>query len=221
MYSDGLNGDYDCVIKDSLGSTIRTLENINPDSTGNETITNLILNGNFEDVSNNLPINWTLFEWNIGANVATEQDHANGAWSMKFTSVGLGGGHVTSSFFEVDVNMYLTVSFGIKSSTALVRNIVQVLWYDDDKVLLSSTTLYDNSTTNPTDWTEYVSTVRPPGTPVLIAKSKFAQIRLIGADSSVGTTGQTWYDGIQVRLTPRRIASTGLTVALHNGIFLR
>lgn len=204
-----LNGDYDCVIKDSTGATIRTLENINPDSSGDEIISNLILNGNFENVSNNLPTNWTLFEWNSGANVVDSTDQYNGKYSMKFVSIGSGGGYQTSSSFEIGPDVYLTVSFALKS-TADVLNKVQVLWYDKDLVSLSSTDVYSEATSNPTDWREKSYTIKP------LSTAKFGKIRIIGADSSDATAGTVRYDDIKVTIRPRHLQSRGLINAIHN-----
>jgi len=90
----------------------------------------------------------------------------------------------------------------MKSSVADVRNLVEVVWYDDADAEISTTSAYDDSTTNPTSWTvkSYVAT--PVSTAVR------AKLRLTGCHSSDATTGSTWFDGI--------LAYEGVNIATDN-----
>lgn len=205
-----LNGDYDLIIKDSAGNTVRTISNINPDQTTTTTDINLISNGSFETNTSNVPTDWTLFEWNIGANVVDNSagNFADGAYSMKFVSTGSGGGTLTTnSFFTVNEGATYIVDFSLKSSDAGVRNIIQFLWYDEDQVALGtpSTSVYDEATANPTSWARYSkSTLSPSG-------ARFGKLKIIGCDSSDATSGTTWIDGVIV--TSPTILTEGASVA--------
>lgn len=197
-----LNGDYDLIVKDSTGATVRTRSNINPDQTTTTSDINLISNGSFETVANNLPSSWTLFEWNSGANVVDNSagNFADGEYSMKFVSTGSGGGTLTTnSFFTVNESTNVRVEFLIKSSDANVRNIVQVLWYDEDQAALGtpSTSVFDAASAtagNSTSWVKKSVRAVPP------SGARFAKLKLIGCDSSDATSGTTWYDGVITHL---------------------
>lgn len=192
-----LNGDYDLIEKDSAGAIITTRSNINPDQSTSITEPNLISNGSFETSSSNIPVGWTLFEWNAGANVVDDSagNFADGAYSMKFVSTGSGGGTITTnSFFAVSEYKTYTVKFLLKS-TADVRNVVQFLWYDEDQIALGapSTSIYDEATVNPTNWTLIEVSAAPP------AGARFAKLKIIGCDSSDSTSGTARFDGVTVR----------------------
>lgn len=189
------NGNYDLKIKDSAGTLIRTIYDTNPDVTSSSTDPNLIINGSFENSSSGIPSDWTLTEYNSGANVVDSSVQAHGKYSMKFVSTGSGGGYVTSTaFFPVSNGRTLTLKFVYKSSVADVRNVVEVLWYDKDQVAhgTPSTTIMDDSTTNPTSFTQKTYKVSP------ISGAYFAKLRLTGCHSSDSTTGNTWYDGVSL-----------------------
>lgn len=192
-----LNGNYDIKIKDSALSLLRSVQDINPDTTSTANESNLIPNGSFEESSNNLPTDWTLFEWNASANVVDSTDQSHGKYSMKFVSTGTGGGYITTNaFFSVSPTQAVDVVFMLKS-TADVRNTVQLLWYDKDQVALGgtpSTTVYDNSTTNPTSWQKMYGGALPP------AGAYWAKLKIIGCDSSDGTAGTARFDGVNLSI---------------------
>lgn len=194
-----LNGDYDLIEKDSAGNTIVTRSNINPDQSTAITDINLISNGSFETNASSIPSSWTLFEWNAGANVVDNSagNFKHGAYAMKFVSTGSGGGTLTTnSFFAVSDARVYTVEFLMKCSDTGLRNIVQFLWYDEDQVALGtpSTSVYDDAGTsgNTTSWSRYLRSAIPP------TGARYAKLKLIGADSSDGTSGSVWFDGVFV-----------------------
>ena len=190
-----LDGNYDLKIKDSAGSLITTLYNINPDTTSSSTDPNLLINGSFENSSAGVPADWTLVEWNSGANVVDSSVQYHGKYSMKFVSTGSGGGHITTTaFFPVSLGRTLTLKFAYKSSVADVRNVVEVLWYDKDQVAFStpSSTIMDDSTTNPTSFTQKTYKVSP------LSGTYFAKLKITGCHSSDATSGSTWYDGVSL-----------------------
>jgi len=190
-----LDGNYDLKIKDSTGSLITTLYNINPDTTSTSTDPNIILNGSFENSTGGAPDSWTLTDYNSGANSVVSSASYHGKYSMKFVSAGSGGGYITTTaFFPVSLGRQLKLKFAYKSSVANVRNLVEVLWYDADQVAYStpSTTIMDDSTTNPTSFTQKTYQVVP------ISGAYFAKLRFTGCHSSNATSGSTWFDGISL-----------------------
>lgn len=190
-----LDGNYDLKIKDSTGSVLVTLYNINPDTTSTSTDPNIILNGSFENSTNGVPDSWTLTDYNSGANAVDSSVQYHGKYSMKFVSTGSGGGYITTTaFFPVSLDRQLKLKFAYKSSVADVRNVVEVLWYDKDQVAFStpSTTLMDDSTTNPTSFTQKTYQVVP------LSGTYFAKLRFTGCHSSDATSGNTWFDGISL-----------------------
>jgi hypothetical protein len=175
---------------------------------------NLIEDGSFEldDDSDGVPDKWsiTLFTGGVQALDTTDQNH--GARSLKFTSVGTGGGTAESAYFECSPDVPIDIAFDIKSSVADVLNIVQFDWYTSTKVLISSTTVYSDSATNPTSWTRksYIN-----NTPVSTAR--YCKIKLTGCDSSDTTTGSTWFDNILVQLAQNvDTGTTSTTFAINS-----
>jgi hypothetical protein len=161
-------------------------------STGNA---NLILNASFEDDGDGdgIPDNWTRTLFSGGTFSLDTTDTFNGAVSAKFVSIGTGGGFLTStSTFSVSPSIIYTVGFAIKCSIADARNVVEILWYkkDGSASATASTTVYDNSTTNPVAWTEKWAEVTAP------SDAAFAAIRLTGNHSSDATAGTTRFDNV-------------------------
>ena len=113
--------------------------------------------------------------------------------SLKFTSTGAGGGDALSPYFEVTPADLLEVVFALYSTVVDVRNVVDIIFYDKDKVSISTTNLYDDSTANPTSWAQKLPTVTPPAT------ARYAKVQVYGCHSSDPTAGSTWFDSIIVR----------------------
>ena len=158
---------------------------------------NLVNDGGFEDDANgdNHPDQWTVTEYadaGNGAGVVTVDatDQIEGAQSLKFTSQGDGGGYALSALFQVREGAILFADWMMKSSTAGVRNVVEVVWYNKSQVQISTSSLYDDSATNPTSWTEKTGNATAPST------ARFAAIRIYGCHSSDSTPGSTWYDDV-------------------------
>ncbi len=189
-------GNAKIVVYTASGSVYQTDDNVNRSenstATGNY---NLVLNGSFEDdaVGDGVPDSWDLTLYTDGAFVVDTATQFHGQKSAKFTSVGTGGGYLTSSStFAVRASKAYDVLFGIKSSVADVRNVVQVLWYKADGTAsaTASSTAYDESAANPTSWTAKVARVTVP------SDAYFAKIRLIGCHNSDATSGVAWFDDV-------------------------
>ena len=153
---------------------------------------NRATNGDFESATADptQPDDWTITTYTDGTVALDSTDQYSGANSLKFTSVGTGGGYAESVFFEVQEGKNLALNWAMKSSVADVRNVVEAIWYTSAQAQISTSTIYDDSATNPTSWTQKISKATPPST------ARFCKLRLTGCHSSDSTVGNTWYDGI-------------------------
>lgn len=197
-----LLGDYDMTVYTRTGTQISSASatGINPQDAAaaeDETRTiNLLSNGSFEVDSDadGTPDNWTLTPYSGSTNAVDTSDKGHGAQSMKFTSVGSGGGILVSDdFIPISPQKAVQVSFLLKS-TADVRNLVEAIWYTAGGTEISDTDIYDNSTTNPTSWALRGSTVIPPST------AYYMKIRIYGCHSSDVTAGTARFDNVEVSL---------------------
>jgi hypothetical protein len=202
-------GLYDVEVYDANANLLYTVEDVT-EQEAVVTVTGLVVdNPNFENVTGVDADNWTtVTTWGTIAVDATDQD--NGQYSLKFTSTGAGGGEVTSTFFPVTSLETLSFYWSMKSSVADVKNIVNVLWYDDAQSQLAGgdaeDELYNDAATNPTSWTVKSASVTPP------ADARWAVIELVGCDSSDATSGSTWFDRIRIERATA-VASCCVTVA--------
>lgn len=155
---------------------------------------NLCLNGSFEQDTNgdSLPDNWSCVAYTTGTVALDSTTQAHGAKSIKFTSVGSGGGYATSDKFELGGSQTVPVSFYIISSAANVHNQVDVIWYTAAQAVISTTTLYNDSTTNPLTWTRESYNSTSPAT------ARYAAIRIYGCKSDNANAGSAWFDGVSV-----------------------
>jgi len=193
--------DSDDVQQYSFDNIVSTIE---PTVSG---VYNLVQTGGFETDSNSdgEPDNWTLAADTSGtiAIDATVGNHANGSNSLKFTSGGFGGGSATTTpYSEVTAGDDVQVIFRLKSSIATVKNIVTVLWYQNDAGLASSTAstaVYTDTATNPTSWTYKSFSASVP------ADAFYAKIKLEGVESSgttITTGANTHYDDVRLYQGP-------------------
>lgn len=189
-----LKGKYKVRLETSDGVLIKELDNVNDMNLLTDADRyNKVVNGDFEQatVSSTLPDEWTITLYTSGTAALDSTDRHSGLKSLKFTSTGTGGGYaVTNNYISVSPDIPLNVNVSLKSSDAGVRNLVEVLWYTSAQVLDSTTTLYDDSTTNPTSWTAKSFAANPPST------AYYAKLRITGCHSSDATTGSTWFDTV-------------------------
>jgi hypothetical protein len=192
------DGNADSVFLTAAGVVVYSDDDVNlSDSTAETGTYNLVLNNSYEDDTDGdgIPDNWTRTLYTDGTFSVVTDTQNNGSSSIKFTSTGTGGGYIApTNTFAVSPSVIYTVGFALKSSDAGVRNVVEMLWYKADGTAsaTSSTTVYDDSTTNPTSWTEKWYEATSP------SDAYFAKIRLTGCHSSDATAGSTWYDAVYV-----------------------
>ena len=190
-----VSGNAKFLVQDASGGSEYEVDNYNRDASSSSDAYNLATNGSFENETelSGLPDNWTITLYTGGTQTLDTTVSTHGAQSLKFTSTGSGGGYATqTTFAQVSNNRTYLVRFALKSSVADVRNLVQVKWYDLDQVFISNSSVYDNSTTNPTSFTVQQVTVTAPAT------AAFAKLELYGCHSSDVTSGSTWYDAVEM-----------------------
>lgn len=188
-----LNGDYKARLEDSDGVLVDESDNINPPLETETSGGNLIANGSFETQGNASTdaSGWTLTPQSDGTVERVTTDNYDGEACLKFVSDGSGGGQAdTNSFFPVSPGRSYEVSFALKCSVADIRNIVQVRYFDKDQSFISSTSVYDEDSSNPTSWTVKSFVDNPP------SNARFAKLRVLGADQSDTTPGEAKFDSL-------------------------
>jgi len=194
------DGTYDLKLVDANDTLIWTLSDFGAgEGQVNYGNYNLITDGGFEDDTNGdgTPDQWDVTEYPTGGSgagvvVIDTTDQIEGAQSLKFTSVGDGGGYAVSNFFNVREGGQIACAWMMKSTAADVRNVVELIWYTNAQVQISTSSIYDDSTTNPTSWTQKSASATP------VSTARYAKIRIYGCHSSDATTGDTWFDAVQV-----------------------
>lgn len=196
-----------------LGPVVWTKDNVNISFASSIAQTgNAIVNGSFEDGTDGTtagaPVNWTLTTYTGSTFLVDPVDASHGGFSAKCTSTGNGGATlVTNSFTAVGNSEVVVWKLRTKSTVADVRNIVSIAWYTVAQVLISTTSIIDNSTTNPAAWTVRTGTTTAP------ANAAFYKVTLVGCSPSDPTEGSTWFDGVEFGSLPRQeIANTWTAV---------
>lgn len=186
------SGIYKIVVKDTDDVTIWTVDSYGEGEAavqvGNY---NLVQNGSFETATAGEPDEWAITDYINGSHTIDASDQYHGLNSLKFTSAGQGGGYATSAYFEVQEAQVTSVDWLMKSSAADVRNVVDIIWYTAAKTAISTTNIYDDSTTNPTSWAQKSGDGSAPST------ARYAQIRAYGCHSSDVTSGITRFDNFK------------------------
>lgn len=185
----------------------------------------IILNGSFETDadSDSEPDGWDITEFTGGtfawaeSTVGGDGESYHGIRAVKFTSPGgggNGGGDITSAdFFEVSEGRPYKIQFAIKSSVADVHNKGEIIWYDSEQTLISTTTFFDEAAANPTDWEIFEYVVEPP------ADARYAKLRFTGCDDDDTTAGNTYFDDVRIQAAvpyfERRLTITTSTGVLR------
>jgi hypothetical protein len=131
---------------------------------------------------------------------------------------GNGGGYGTLDYTPCSPYKPVPIAFITWATAAGMRNMVEMLWYDKDKVALSggdaSTTIYD-STTNPTGRTRFLRVVTPP------SDARYFKVVVRGGVDTVDVAGTAYFDGIEIDPAARIVVpGTGISeVSTTNTFF--
>ena len=190
----------DPVKKSMADALVDNLADLNDRLKAAESDGSILKNGSFEEDVDGIPDGWTRTLFNGGSMSILATDSGHGGRSIRFVSpggAGNGGGYVESGFIRCSSLIPILLLWQHKASVADVRNKVELVWYSVDgagtKTLISTATLYDNSTTNPTSWQMAQAAAAPPAT------ARYFKIKLTGCDSSDATAGSAYFDDVSIR----------------------
>lgn len=206
------NGNADVVFYTSADVVVYSDDDVNLESSSSSAGSyNSALNGSFEDDADGdgIPDNWTRTLYSAGAFTLDTTTQSHGDTSAKFTSTGTGGGYLTSTAnFAVKNGSPFLLSWDQKG-TADVRNVVQVFWYQASGAAsaTASTTVLDDSTTNPTSWTRKSFGGTVP------SDAYFGSLVFTGCHSSDATAGSTWFDNIAYKDLEDNIEGSDIAAA--------
>lgn len=152
---------------------------------------NLLRNGSFEDGE----AGWTFVDFTGGSHAVSTAQRKDGAQSMAFTSTVLANGGaegITDEFINVSEGLTYSFIFLVGASVANVSSKFEVVWYDAAKSQISTTVLY-NVTSTPTALTLRITATTPP------TNARWGRIRITGPVPGSGSaTGTVYWDGIQM-----------------------
>jgi hypothetical protein len=159
-------------------------------------------NGDMELTGTAWPANWydssgvagyTAYPGGTGSGIETTSP-VYGSQSMRFThpgGSGNGGGFSDSEYLPCGYKSPIKVRWLHYATAAGMKNQVLARWFDEDKVGISTSTLY-NSVANPTTTTLFTALATPPST------ARFLKIRLVGGESSVDVAGDAFFDAVSI-----------------------
>ena len=189
------DGEYDIRIDDSLDITVNTLEDFKLQTSvitsTNLTGSNLVVNGSFEDDTDGdgLPDGWEVVK--NGAVSLDTSDVLHGDKSVKFTATAGGGGVLTSTdFMHVQSSKPYIVRVNYETDSASARTVVQVEWFTEADVTISTSTIMDLTALSA--WQENTYSVTAPAT------ATKAKMILTGIHTSSPITGNAHFDNIQM-----------------------
>lgn len=122
---------------------------------------------------------------------APETNHGRQAFSMTTPGAIAGGVSITlTDFFDASELYGITVKFLMKCSVATTKVSAFVRFYDETESFLDAVQIYLDETTNPTAWTEFSNSARPP------VGTRLAKLEFIGVDNLIPAT--VVFDGIEM-----------------------
>ena len=172
-----------------------------------------IPNGSFEVATSGTgsgydPDNWTWSGYPSGTRAVDTSNMGEGAQCHSAThpgGSGNGAGALSSDYMACSEHQAEQFSWLHYASAAGMKNIVNILWYDEDKVALTggdvSTELY-NSTSNPTSWTRYTRACLPP------SGARFMKFQIISGYTDTDVAGTAYWDTVE-RLPHCRMVEAG------------
>lgn len=192
IYTEGF---YDVVVKNSAGTTIRTISDFGDDfsAVATDLNDNLLSNHSFETAGSGQPCaNWT--ETDSGSVVARDtSDHIHGAASLKFTSSSSSSDSILSDAFPLDEKKEVYCEFSIKADNAAAQPKVEITFLNSSAGTISTTTLYSSTEgITPTAWTRiYGLNTTPP------SNTRYGKIKITGNASGTGRTVN--FDNVEVK----------------------
>lgn len=123
---------------------------------------------------------------------------SHGKYAYKWVSpggAGKGGGYLTTEdFMLISKHIDIVVKWDMKG-TADVKNIVQVRFFNSQQIFISSVDVYNEETTNPTDWKAMTGRIPANAIPTL---SRFIKLKLVGCNNTNTTAGNTVFDNVSL-----------------------
>jgi hypothetical protein len=179
----------------------------------------LLPNGSFEtdQDGDGTPDEWTITT--LGTNTialdGTAGNVYSGGRSLKFTTVdGNKAGTAASGLMPWAAGEVLYLRGATKSSASGLTNAIAVDWLSTPDNVLSSSTLYASATA-PTTYTSIAGSATAP------ANTKYARIRIEGADGGGGTLGSAWFDDLRVeQMAERARVAEGLIQPVLKPVYL-
>lgn len=210
--------DVDEATKKTLADAIiDALANLDARAGALEASGNQIANGSFEVLDGDGDPDGWVFSGTGAYAIDKAEDAspsiAHGARALKLSVTGSSKTEsaTTADYSPVAKGDRIEVGFIHKVSAATLDVKAEVLWYDEDKGTLSSTTVYNSTGGNPTSYAKRYSigALAP-------ASARFYKVRLtITSDSDAVGTLSAWFDGVYARAaygTPVGVNSLSLTL---------
>ncbi len=174
----------------------------------------LIRNGSFENSSSGdgLPDDWTVALLTGGTFLLDPTINDHGSLSAKFTSGGVGGGTLTSTYFEVSSLEPLSWTGEILSSLAGNLINISVEMYDSALVSVGTTSLYNNSATNPT-----TNFVLKSGSFTPSATARWGRLILTAGDGTMALGESVWFENFRITPYVLSLISTSDTPSTYVG----
>lgn len=187
-----LNGNYKVILKDANDNTIDNQNNINPEVATVSDGFNFLTNPSFDDDEggDNQPDDWNAAAYTGASFSLYTTDQRHGDKCIRCISVGNGGcWYQNAPYFKVDPLLLYQCHFDLLSSVVDIRNVVEVEWYDEDQTLISTSTIFDDSATNPLTWTrKKLYAIAPPAT------ARYGRMHFYGGHPSDSTPGTVYFD---------------------------
>lgn len=168
---------------------------------------NVLRNGSFEDGITG----WTITQYSGGTVVTNIANDMDGATALAFTSTVLanGGGLALSNEFRTCTgNELIFVKAAVKASVANVSSRVRVVWFDEGKAQISTSTIH-SSTATPTVASIVANMVAAP------AAARFYKVELVGGVPASGAAvGVVYFDGVYsspIPISPQGSGSVATT----------
>ena len=152
---------------------------------------NQVRNGSFETGTEG----WTLTNYTGGSIVTDTSNHLDGSTALAITSTVLGNGGgdaISAGYISVAGAMRdLFVNVAVKASASGVSSKAEVVWYDQAKAQISTSTIYNTTNTGTSGALLGGNVLTPP------SNARYARVKLTGGIPGVGSAvGTIYFDGI-------------------------